>query len=453
MTPALAVAALIVLGVVGTLCSRAVLGSWFSPISIYFAVWLTLALLVATPLLGLNTPSPKTWWAFVVAAGAFVLGSLYHLIIVAGGHRGTLPQQRSTQDMFDDGKLLRWFRIGVVALAAWALLQIVTLLPVLHSAGGFSAIFSNGIAVRRALYSAGVASAGNGFDGGSLFRSLVGYILFLGTLTLFWAPAVARRGKWLLSLSPLLIMAIFSLITLERFAFVYSVCLSLFAQALQRPDPKAQRQRSSRASKRTIVLLAVLLPAMIYAPLKLREPTLTPARAARSVGQYFAGGAAALDQQVQAFGYAPREHVAGHGLWTFWGEATIAARLGIPMAPPPKDLPYVDVGTSAPVYANVYTYLVYFVNDFGWLGLVVGPFLLGLVATLLLYEVRIRGRWSLLPAACILLTTVAMSFFGLSLIRDARYLVIAAAAPLIGRLLAARVPQQTAPLERMERLA
>jgi oligosaccharide repeat unit polymerase len=292
--------------------------------------------------------------------------------------------------------------------------------------------------VRRALYAAGVSAAGSDFNGGSLFRSVVGYGLFMGTVTLFWAPVVARFGRWRLALAPLLVMGVFSFVTLQRFAFVYSVLMFVFAAAYHRLPAPVRLRRAGASFRKPAVVLALLLPVMVYAPLKLRQPDLTPAKAVESVTAYFTGGAGALNEQIRQFGFQPRDGKAGHGGWILWGEGTIAARLGAHVDLPPKDLPYVDVGARSPVLSNVYTYLAYAMNDFGPLGLVVCPFLFGLVASAVGYLALVRRRRAWIPAAAILMTSVAMSFFGLSLVRDTRYVAVACAAPLLERLIRPR---------------
>jgi len=175
-------------------------------------------------------------------------------------------------------------------------------------------------------------------------------------------------------------------------------------------------------------MLVVLVSLVLYLPLKLRQPDLTPSAAARSFVVYYVGGIAALNESVHATGGLPTVDPAGHGVWTLWGEASVLSRLGVSVKLPPNQLPFTTVAVRPVTLSNVYTYLVYLLYDFGWLGIVVGPFVLG-GATMMFHWLVIRdGRFVLVPAVAVGMTTILMSFFGLSLIRDFRYLTVVAAA-------------------------
>jgi oligosaccharide repeat unit polymerase len=96
------------------------------------------------------------------------------------------------------------------------------------------------------------------------------------------------------------------------------------------------------------------------------------------------------------------------------------------------------------VTGNVGTYMIYPYYDFGVVGVAVGALLLGALATWLEGAVLIARRVQLMPAACIVLTTVVMSFFGLSLVRDARWLFLLVAAVYLTRYVRVS-PDQLAP--------
>ena len=377
--------------------------------------------------------------------GIFSVGSFYVWLMHLARNRGTVIPYVPLSDGSDDQRLIKWFIIGLVALSAWVGLQAVILLPALRAAGGLSALFSSGITVRRSLYDASVAARATAFNGGSLLVAILGYVLFLGAVTLFWAPLVARRGHRVLALAPLIIMAVYGFLTLARAPVLNSIAIYGFA-FLYYSRPKTLGIRPRRLSTPAIAVLVVLAIAMVYAPLKLRQPNLSPTGALYSVAVYFVGGVAGFNEQIRQTGYGPSEGVARHGAWTFWGEATIASRLGLDVSLPPTDMPYVNVSRNSSFTAstdnsatitNVYTYLVYFVNDFGFSGLLVGPFVLGAVATALNSSVR-RGNSLAVPAATILMASIMMSFFSLSLVRDARYLFVAVAAVFLQRLISVK---------------
>ena len=445
MTSDLALALFVVLGLLASLASRFAFRTWLTPVVVYFGVWLPVVILEAIPFMGLRPLLPQTWTAVIVAATAFTAGSFYVWLMVLARQRGVVAPPVPLSDDIYDRRLMRWFIVGLFSLVAWVGLQVVILLPALRAAGGLAAMFSNGLTVRRSLYGAGVDAATTGFSGGSLLRALLGYGLFLGAITLFWAPLVARRGHRILALAPLLIMAAYSFLTLSRAPLLYGVALYAFAffyhSRSRRPNVARQR-----LSKLTILLVVILVALMVYIPLKMRQPDLSPTRTLYSVGLYLVGGIASLNEQIRQSGYAPSDGVARHGTWTFWGEATIASRLGLQVSLPPNNMPFVNVSrdtsfndakNNSATISNVYTYLIYFLNDFGFLGLLIGPFLLGAAATALNNYVR-AGNAAAIPAAAILMASIVMSFFGLTLIRDARYLFVAFAAVFLQRLISSR---------------
>ena len=445
MTPDIALPVFVVLGAAAVLVARFAFRTWASPVTVYFGVWISIVVLQAMPFLGIRPLLPETWNAVFVAATTFTAGSFYVWLMVLARNRGVIVPPSPLHQDIDDRRLMRWFVIGLVALYAWAGLQAVILLPATRAAGGFGAIFSNGLSVHRAQYAATVAAATTGFSGGSLSRAVLGYLLWLGAVTLFWAPLVARRGHRVLALAPLLPLAAVSFLTLSREPLIYAAVLmgfsTMYYSRLREPG-----LAKHRVSKITVVAVAILVVVMIYVPLKLRQPDISPLGTVRSVAIYTTGGVAALNEQIRQTGYDPSEGVARHGTWTFWGEATILSRLGLHMQLPPVNMPYVnfsrytsftDVNNNSLTTSNVYTYLIYFINDFGFVGLLVGPFLLGAAGTALDGWVR-SGRTLAIPAAATLMASIFMSFFGLSLIRDTRYIFLAIAAVFLERLIRRR---------------
>lgn len=435
----------VLLSVSAVLASRWAFRTWLTPISVYFGVWLPAVVLESLPFLGLRPLLPQTWTALILAAAAFTAGSFYIWLMALARQRGVMPPSVALSDDNDDQRLMRWFTIGLLALCAWFGLQVVILLPALRAAGGLSALFSSGLSVRSSLYAASVKAATTGFGGGSFLLAILGYGLFLGTITFFWAPLVARRGHRIIALAPLMIMTAYSFLTLARAPLVYSAVLYGFAFHYHGRS-EGPSFVSRRLSKPIIFVVVILVAMMMYAPLKLRQPNLSPTGALYSVAIYFVGGVAALNEQIRQTGYGPSDGVARHGAWTFWGEATIASRLGFDVSLPPKDMPYIntsrdslftDATNNSATISNVYTHLIYFLNDFGFLGLLMGPFLLGAAATALHNSVR-AGKTVAVPAAAILMTTIAMSFFSLTLIRDARYLFLAIAAVFLQHLIRSR---------------
>jgi oligosaccharide repeat unit polymerase len=313
--------------------------------------------------------------------------------------------------------------------------QIYEILPTLRAVGGLHAVFggtSSGIEFRRDLQQQASDAAATQFSGGSALLGALGYVLFLGTISLFMGARYVRTGRIVRGLLPLILMAAYSVLTVQRFTFVYSLVLFTFAYYYYAGSARRRERRASRRAWLAAGALVVLLPAIVYIPLKARQPGTTPAVAVQSALSYYVDGLGSLNVRERGdprAGSFPR----GYGAWSFFGVASIASRVGAPVYLPPNTLPFVNPRTRGIGSSNVYTFLVYFLDDFGTAGVIVIPMLLGALTSLLHYQVRLRARSSLIPAASILSTTVVMSFFGFSLIRDIRYPVLAVASIFVLR--------------------
>ena len=320
------------------------------------------------------------------------------------------------------------------------------------------AIFGgSGIDVRRAFLSAAIASSQTSFGGGSLLVSIVGYVLFLGTISVFWSGYLARRGRYVLAVLPLLVLALESLILLQRADFVYPFLLFGFSWMYHRGVPASRPNAGPSRRPLLIAVLAPLVATVLIVPLLIRQPGTSGSQTAQSIATYFVGGVAGLnalsiDDSSLASAASPITGLKaptssnyptplrplpvptqGGGAWSFFGAASVLTRLGFPIGTPSNFFAFVTIQAQNGGVINVYTYLLFAYYDFGFLGIILIPFLLGIVATAVDRQVRIQHRWALIPAAAILMTTVAMTFFSLTLTRDLRYDVLLLVAPFIGR--------------------
>jgi oligosaccharide repeat unit polymerase len=432
---ALWVVAFLLASVTATVVSARAGRGWINPLSVYLAVWSGLVLVIAIHLVDVERLHRTTWIMVSTAALAFAVGCLVAWGL--SGRRAPEPEPAA----YDPGRLDRLYRLGVVALAAYVVLQVAKVYPLFRASGGFGSLLSGGgLAFRRAQLAAAAENATTSFTGGSFLVGALGYLLFVSLITVFWAAYYARRGAWGRALVPLALVAAYSLFALQRFFFVYS--LLLFACSFVY-HARWTRPIDWRRPPRPLLVLAGLALLVVFVPIVLRQPASSSEQPLGTPPEYFAGGLAGLDTLVAGSlpGPAPQP---GYGVWTLYGIATLLSRLGADLAiPVTSSLPFVDVGEAHRIENNVYTYLVYGLYDFGPPGLVILPFALGLAGAWLHEQVRRWGRLEAVPLASVALTSIVMSFFGLSLVRDTRWIfLVVAAAALTPRLLAGDAAQR-----------
>lgn len=345
---------------------------------------------------------------------------------------------------YSQEKLWVAYRWGVAALAAYLVVQTFVLLPYLRQVGGVHGILAgNGQAFRRAYLSAALESNTNSVgNGAGVLIACVGYGLFLGSLTLVWAGHYAAKGQIRVALPPLLLMAAYSLISLQRSSFLYSLLIFLASWYFHATRTGARR-RSQRLSITAVTILVATAVAVVFIPLFLRSLSNTAESRQAGVRAYVISGLVGLNAlhtvdptlQASATGaaspYRTRPYAGpppgeGHGAFTFQGLVSIAHRLGLPVAAPPASNYFVR-SEGAYGVSNTFSYIIYFYDDGRWLGVAIGGFLLGF-ASGRLQKKAFSGSLMAVPAACILLATVAMSWFGISLLQDFRYSFIALAA-------------------------
>jgi oligosaccharide repeat unit polymerase len=395
-----------------------------SPVVIYAAVWSLVVLVATAPGRGYLPLDPATWRLVVLASVAFLVGCA----LASRDRRPAGPAPTGPPDgPYDDARLDRAYRWALAALALSVCLDVARVLPLLSAAGGLSGILGGqGLGFREAQVSAAAEAATTSFAGGSLLLAIAGYVLFMGNLCLLWGGFYAACGHWGRAAAPLLLVALYSLLTLQRFAFVYSLLIFLFSYAYHR----RLTPRHRHGSRRPLAILGLVCVLVVFIPLQLRGQAVDAGQRYDSVVDYFAGGLAGLNttlvESVPAPGAQP-----GLGGYTLFGLASILERLGAPIAAPPNLLPYLSISQTRAVNNNVDTWLIYPYYDFGLVGVILVPLALGALATWADRRVLLRGSVAALGVACIAMTTIAMSFFGLSLIRDVRWLVLAAGAALV----------------------
>ena len=401
-----------------------------NPAALYTTLWAALILALQFSFFHVAPLTLQTWALLLVGSGGFMVGSIVG--VISGG------RSPGGEVRYEDSRLARMQRVLIVALAAYVVFESARVLPVLHTVGGIGAILGGGEAggqYRHLLVSASIASSEADFSQGSFVLGLLGYLLFvLGTLSLVWGGYFVLKRRWLLAVTPLILNAVLSLVTLQRSSFVYSLALFGFSAAYFRRWRNQDRVRSRRHYA-IYAFLAAALVIVVVVPLSLRGPGVSKLTTVQSVTGYAISGVVALNAKVESdplwrqppvIDPGVSAPVPGLGVYTFHGLTTVLDRLHVPVPNSPANFDYAVVSIfGKPFYSNVFTWLIYFKYDLGWIGVALGPMLIALFAMRVDLAIMKRGSMRLVPVGAILMTTILMSFFGLTLLRDVRYTLVA----------------------------
>jgi hypothetical protein len=446
MTAALVGACIAAIMAVGLFAARAQTSAplVYNPIAIYGVIWT--ALLAIYSHVGLH-PYPleqRTANLIILAYATFVVGAVIASNTVRIADRRVGVREKS---MYDEEKLGRWYKIALLALSGSVFLQFSQVYSLLGQAGGITGVLAgSGQSFRRAYTADRAAQLSNGLGGGGIAVALLGYVLFMGSISLIWAGYYASRGRTGRALLPLLIVLVYSLLTLQRAAFVYPLVIFLSSWLYHRNGMDKTGRDFSPRRRFAIVALILVTAAAVIVPSEIRSVGSTGVDKQGGVVQYLEAGIAGLNAAVRGnlddptisdaatgsaspfaasnTAYSGPSPTRGYGRWTFGGLFSIVQRLGAPISLPPTDFTFVFTSSSNYETSNTYTFILYFYYDLGWWGVALFSFLLGFVA-IRLHERAATMKLGSIPMACVLLTTCTLLFFSVTPLRDFRYLALA----------------------------
>lgn len=411
-----------------------------NPVSVYATIWSVLAVLAVLPFSDFLPMRQETWALMFVSFVSLVVGSTQAWLILSALASRRGRQVAAAPTVYSDRGIRALSLVGLGTLVVYVTLQATRppLLALVRSVGGIGGVLHGaGLEYRYAYVALALRQAESEFQHGGLAAAIVGYALFVpAMLGILLVGHFALRRQWWMVAAPLIVMALYSFVSLERALFIHALLLCLLSYYYHTKVHRLDGLPKTRTSMRGRLAVATALVAVtgitIYLPLKLREPSLTAVGALQSASEYVSGPLGALNAYVINHPHVTPTQLE-FGTYSFWGGASVLLRLGAPVHLPPNWLDFVPYQLHGDRLSNVYTWLVYFILDFGWLGVVVIPYLMGLAATALHYLVLMRGRRDLIPPLCVLMAQLVMSFFAFSLLRDLRFWFVMLFAPFIVR--------------------
>ena len=275
---------------------------------------------------------------------------------------------------------------------------------------------------------------------GAAIQGLFGYALFMGNVSIFTGAALWAMRRRLLAILPLIVSALYSIVTLQRTTFVIAIllfaCAAIsFSRLLGVNHPYLKR--SSRTPYLVLGIMGVVGYFAILFPLQVRNRGTDNSSGWESIGSYFLSGIGGLNSRELggATGSSPAllsTDGVFPGSYTFTSLAKLFRRLGLDLDVPPDMFDYITIRIgSVPFTSNTGTGLLQFWLDFGFYGVFGFPFVLGFVATVLQKRVAYRGAVGAVPFFCVSLVTVGWCFYGNTMLNDVRYFWMAALASLL----------------------
>ncbi len=400
---------LILVSLGGLLLSRQLFLTWCNPLSIYVAVWGGVLTTCLLPWLGYDNLSAATWLCFVLAAAGYFLGiytvtspylhPVFKAFRVAYDHR-----------QYYSSRLLTVLQIMIVIKTVYLGMKVI---QILEKFGSITVIFSGSI-YRLLLLEQTGALPETDMASKTLFGSLFGFIDSLLLIAVVWGAYFVLKKRYI-GFLPLILETMHSLLGLERFRFLVALSVFLSSLYLHSMHEKGQRQprQSKMGGKRALLSgIGVLTLLAMLVPLQLRHPEYTITQLLSHTGSYFITPILAFNQYIARVTLFPEP--LGWGTSTFWGIAAWLKRFQLIDQLPPFHYQYVQIAFGDDVIlTNVYTYLINMLSDWGLLGVLLWPYIFGVICGVC-YERVIRYRTLLLmPILCLLFTTLFLSFYTL----------------------------------------
>ncbi|NUT71230.1 O-antigen polymerase [Pseudarthrobacter sp. C4D7] len=420
-----------------------------NPITALVFPWLTVMVLASIP--GAIEPRLSSeLWAIVLAGfSSIAVGSITGWLVLGEKPRTRLQNAKPIQL----NRLAFVHKILSFVLGIYGVLQAVDAWPVLQSLGGVKAIFSAssglGNEYKYQYSQVRLETTSSALDSASFLSSSLGYVLFLGHISLFTGAILWRSGKRFIASLPLIFAGAYSLFSLQRtsffMCFLIFVVSYIFSKNMVTTSSYRSSQEFSRKNRGKVMTAIigglVVIPVLLY-PIQQRNNTSHNSTGLESLAQYLLSSVAGLNARIfsdSSIAVPPAEitgQVApspGYGSYTFTGLYTILNRLRLPVPVAPHSLDYYSVDIfGIPFTTNTGTSFLDFFLDFGWAGLILMSFLLGFFAALSL-RLYSLGAVSALPILAMLIVSIFWSFFVNALMGDFRYTYMALCAAVFFR--------------------
>lgn len=386
--------------------SKVIFRKWFNPLSFYAIIWGTMVFAYGFRLLPLVDISNEAWIAIILSYIAFIFGVLIIYTARDIYHNSEPPSatKNNFYILYNDGKLLKTIIWIFAVIGLFAALQ--HWYELLSRYGSFTEIFIHSLRVYRERI--------DGVESGEIpYLWLFSYIaIFLSGIY------TAYKGK----IEIVTVLSILGIVLKEMARFTRNGILLgmlefIIAFILFRYMLSAQKGRRTQ-SKRKLVLGSIFLILLFVVSasfIKVARNTYDDYKGASSSLSQYKGGAFIspsiyfyLTSQIAVF--SRYLEVGNEKLLfaqnTLFPVYSLLSKTGVVKRPSDH-----NVGYFVPTWSNTATYLRDLHADYGFAGILFGPFLLGLLVTFYWYKVFYEHDLISFVILSFLLIIVGMSFF------------------------------------------
>jgi oligosaccharide repeat unit polymerase len=415
-------------GIAGIALSRIVFGTWFNHVSLYTGIWSFTLTFFELRMITYYPLEVETWIVIIACSLLFFFGAYTVAAMRIAGKRDH-PEKVQRDDHLTSEKGIK--RLKNVL---W-ILNIITFTTAAHDLYIVSVLFggfAKAMVLGNLLYSYRVS------------EGLPGSIPFIGNLV-FNASVLAGcytalRGRiTLVSIVPLVTVTMIAFAKMGRVDILYAMLLFVSGYFLT-PKPEKKSLKTVKFSVRKYLMLAVILVIVVGGAELIRST--------RKVQEGFVGTTKTL-QKMGTLGFiTPSIYLyasAHYGILNkylmdqsenapFGGNTFLPfyrwlGGLGFEIHANPYQKFY-----RVPVYTNTGTYLREIDSDFGIAGLVVVPYILGCISSILWYRVKRRRDYMDIMVAAFFWTIIGLSFFVMAT-RQGQLIVYLAMSILISMIL------------------
>ena len=415
-------------GMVGVTIGRVSFGKWFNHVSVYSVTWCITLSLYEMRFIQYYPLEASTWLIIAIGWLSFLFGSV--TVVFARLNRQN-KNIRNTISISTDDEMQK-----IVKKILWCL-NIITLFAALHSLYIVTKVFgsiTNALIMGNLLYSYRVSEGGG----------LPGSIPYLSSLVfaaaLLGGYYTARVGKiTVVGFLPLIIVVMVDIANMGRVDILVAAIIYTSSYFITTKKEVQLDRKFSLKFKKFVMLLVVVMIIAGGAELirSIRKPSegftgtskalskfssasfITP-----SIYLYFSAHNGVLDQYLKDD--IEKTPFGGH---TFSPIYRILEKFGYE-----RIVNTYQVGYKTPVWTNTGTYLRELHGDFGMTGILLGPYIIGMLTSMYWFRYKDYGRFTDLTITALFFVIVGLSYFTMAT-RMGALLVYVISALSIGSIL------------------
>lgn len=394
---------ILVIGFSTILLSYKLFGKWFNHLAIYAFVWMSMLYLYELRLIYFVSLSTYTWLVILAAFISFFIGTITFFFVRQSNISG--HDNVCIIELFEDNAItIKYIIYLFSAIGILAALQHWSIL--LNKYGTVLNVFFNAYHVYR-------ERSGGELDG------VIPYIWLIIYPTIFLAGIyTAYKGKLTIAtILPIIALLLKEIANLSRAGILFGfsefvVSFILFRHLLTDINPESKKRKFRAAVGLSVLILLLVIGAAFVKSIRQTTDSFKGTSSSLSSLEggslispsiYFYGASQVV--VLNQFLEADRENVR-FGNSTFFTIYRLLSKFELVEEPA-----YKDPGYYTPHWSNTGTYLRELYGDFGYVGIFVVPYLIGLLSSVYWFKFYLTGKTIYLMVLTQLYIIIIMSFF------------------------------------------